>query len=166
MSVYPNSKLRPGSGEYLRARLQSGIVIETTGVLGEVVGSAKDGPDGFPDKSEDSGSFERREGNTKSGSDLQCLSQLKALVNEVVKDTAHQAEEGRDDSIASVIVRPQESFDLTSVPEDLGLADSRQGAPLNPVDSSDDFSACEAEFALTIASARDAGKTSIPRKLE
>ena len=74
-----------------------------------------------PDKGEDSKSFERREGNTQSGSDLQCLSRLEALVKDFVLEAANKAEERRDDSPASVIVKPQKSFGMTPVPEDLDL---------------------------------------------
>ena len=111
-------------------------------------------------------SYERREGNTQSGSDLQCLSRLETLVKDFVLEAANKAEERRDDSPASVIVKPQKSLGMTPVPEDLDFADSRQGSALNPVNSSDDLSAWEAEFALTTMSARDAQKTSIPRKLK
>ena len=54
MSVYPNSRLRPGSGEYLRAHLQSGMAMERTCASDQIVGLSKDTPEKTPDKGEDS----------------------------------------------------------------------------------------------------------------
>ena len=170
MSMYPNSRLRPGSGEYLKAHLQSGMTTETACAYNQAVDLTRDRPERSPAKNEEIQSHERQEDSTEPRPKLQCSPRLVALVSKIVgntvSNTVSESGEGREDSPGSVIVRPRESSKPAPVSKKSDSPDNRRSSTLNPVDSSDDSIPSGAESALSTTPRPDADNSVISRKLE
>ncbi len=159
MPKYPNSRLRPGSAVAVKAHLESGGTAESTGILSQVDDLHKDSSDLLQARGRELSLIKSQEDTGAPVSQLQWLPPGNTAVD--------QAEESRDDSESSVIVRLSNPLDSEftietsdSLSENSSSRDRGSGLTLYPANSSGYSNAGQTEPTSRTASGQETDKSS------